>query len=288
MPKAKTGSRVAEKIKHQKRRGVIAPLRGNSTLERKALAEAIRGWPVKREPPKELRIGGRTEIADTEFVGGVRQRDKLSAAGAPYIFKRYAGGVDRRVANPFRFRGEMRRAKSLFKEGVLGTRIIDRAREALRGKKRLRILDIGSGGGQYWGYFLNRFSPEERERIEIHSLNPSNYYARLLEKTGIHAKNQHVGVIETVHFKRLGRFDIVTGFYSLGEKTGTTLYDVLGKIKRLLLPRGACFVLVGHKGLKVEPTESGLRKMLGKRFRLDMFTWNKRTFSHPIVFSRTK
>ncbi len=138
-------------------------------------------------------------------------------------------------------------------------------------------------------HFLGKFSPAERAKIEIHTLNPDNHYMSLLENAGIPKAQQHAGIFETVPFKRFGgRFDVVTGFFSLGEKTGTTLYDNFRKIKNMLLPRGTCFVLVGHKGLRIEPTIPALKELLGKRFNLDLFKWDKRTFSHPVVFTRTR
>ncbi|MDP6670844.1 MAG: hypothetical protein QGI60_03440 [archaeon] len=272
MAKKKSGSLTPAQqiIAAQKRRRVPAALRGQHTPARKALADAIRGTKTRGK-----------------FKGGVRQRDRLSADGKKYVFKKKAGGVDRKVDNPFRFVGGYQRARSLFKSGVLGTRIVDKARATLKKKGKLRILDIGSAGGQYWHYFLKQFTAEERSLIEIHTLNPDNHYLKLL-KTVTPAENQHVGVIETVAPQKLGKFDIATGFYSIGEKTGTTVYDSFRKIKNLLAPGGTSYSFIGHKGMRVEPDKAGLNKMLGSRFNLDMFKWDKRTFNHPVVFTRTK
>ncbi len=254
----------------QKNQGVIAPLRGKRTAERTALAVAIRGT-------KQGLV----------FKGGVRQRDKLSAFGEHYLFRKKAKGEDRAVDNPFRFVGGAHRARSFFKEGVLGTRIVDKARTTLRRKGKLRILDIGSAGGQYWAHFLKKFSAEERARIEIHTLNPSNHYRQLLSAI-TPQRNQHVGVIETKSPHKLGKFDVVTAFYSIGEKTGTTVHDSFRKIKGLLSPNGTSYSFIGHKGMRVEPTRADLNKVLGTRFKLDLFKWDKKTFNHPVVFTRQK
>lgn len=269
MPRPKLPSAKAIRAR-QGKKGVVAGLRGKHTPQRKALADAVRGTKH-----------------GAVFKGGVRQRDRLSAAGQKYLFRKKAKGEDRKVDNPFRFVGGRHRARSFFKEGVLGTRIIDHARATLKRKGKLRLLDVGSAGGQYWGHFLKQFTPEERANIEIHTLNPSNHYMELLSKV-TPAKNQHVGVIETKALQSLGKFDAVTAFYSVGEKTGTTVYDSFRKIKRLLGPGGTSYSFIGHKGLKVEPTRQGLQKMLGKNFGLEMFKWDKRTFNHPVVFSRSK
>ncbi len=227
----------------------------------------------------------RERKAFAKKIRDARKRDLRSAHGEKYVIPK--SQVERRKLKPYKFAGDYYRARRLFSEGVLGTRIPDAIGAFLKSKAMVRVLDVGSAKGAYWKPLLSSFGGRA-ERIELHSLNVSNYF-----RAGIPAKpeRQHVGAVETKDVSKLGRFDVITSFYSFGHSSSEFL-QTFSKVLRSLSKNGKFFAVFDHKRAPKDLDEKLLKSALGKSCRLDFVRLGlkkkRRTYNNAIVVTRLK
>ena len=207
----------------------------------------------------------------------VRKRDQRSVKREQYTWHK-KGGKDQRNT-PYRFKGDTYRARRFFSHGVLKTRIPNHVIETVKRKGKARILDIGSAQGRYWKPFMNKLG-ETASKVELHTLNPSNYFRKTIP-----TKEQHVGAVETKALAKLGKFDAITAFYSIGQAQAD-FGQVLNKLSRRLSKNGKLFVIFGMRVQKKTLTDT-----FGKDFKIDFMRinlkGNKKTFNNALIVTKT-
>jgi len=233
----------------------------------------------KIKPRENSRVVRRDRFA--QGLMDARRRDRRSVEGEEYKWHK-DGGKDT-GATPYRFKGDRHRARRFFgKEGILGTRIPDHLRAVVAGKGNARVLDIGSGEGGYWASLFRSLGPEAG-KIELHTLNPSAHFNEFIPTE---AGRKHVGAVETKALAKIGRFDLITAFYSIGQ-VPSDFYQVFSKLRGSLSKNGKLVLIFGPK-----LEEARVRKALGASCKVDLLrielAKGKRTFNNILVATRTR
>jgi len=247
------------------------------------MARTTKAYRQKTIPRlRKGRPGSREKRA--EFLKGLRdaqKRDLRSVRGEKYTWHK-DGGRDTKK-KPYRFRGDRHRARRLFtKQGLLRETIPKHLSEVLERGGRARILDVGPGKGLYWVPVLNSFGAEAR-KIELHALNPSRHFDPFIPTTDA---RKHHGTAETKSLARLGRFDLITAFYSIGQ-IKTDFYQVIKKLSSRVSVQGRLVIVFG-------PTleRAKIEKALGKGFEIETLrmriSTGQKTFNKVLVAKRIK